>query len=93
MGQYNVVISTRARKELQTHYKSGNQKTIKRIEQIFLELSESPFEGIGNPEPLKYKLTGYWSRRLNKRDRIVYRVIAETIQVFIVSAIGHYDDK
>ena len=93
MGKYTLVISSRARKELQAHYKSGNQRTIKKIEQIFLELSETPFIGTGNPEPLKYKLTGYWSRRLNKRDRIVYRAVEETVQVLIASAIGHYDDK
>ncbi len=93
MGKYTLVISSRARKELQAHYKSGDRKTIKRIEQIFLELSETPFTGIGNPEALKYHLSGYWSRRLNKRDRIIYRVIEETVQILIVSAVGHYDDK
>lgn len=92
MGKYTLVISLRARKELQAHHKSGNQKTIKKIEQIFLELSETPFSGIGKPEALKYHLAGYWSRRLNLRDRIVYRVIEERVQVFVVSAIGHYDD-
>ena len=93
MGKYTLVISSRARKELQAHYKSGNQRTIKKIEQIFLELSENPFSGTGNPEALKYHLSGYWSRRLNQRDRIVYRVVEETVQILIVSAIGHYDDK
>jgi toxin YoeB len=93
MGKYTLVVSSRARKELQAHHKSGNQRTIKKIEQIFLELSETPYSGIGNPEPLKYHLAGYWSRRLNKQDRIVYKVIEETVQIFIVSAIGHYDDK
>ena len=93
MGKYTLIVSSMARKELQAHYKSGHQPTIKRIEQIFQELSETPYEGIGNPEPLKYHLSGYWSRRLNKRDRLIYRVIDEEVQVLIVSAIGHYDDK
>lgn len=56
MGKYTLVISSRVRKELQAHYMSGNQKTIKKIEQIFLEFSETPFVGSGNPEPLKYHL-------------------------------------
>ena len=93
MGKYTLVISSRARKELQAHYKSGNQRTIKKIEQTFLELSQTPYTGGGSPEPLKYHLAGYWSRRLNKRDRILYRVFEETVQILIVSAIGHYDDK
>ena len=89
MGKYTIVISSRARKELQAHHKSGNKRTIKKIEQIFRDLSETPFAGTGNPEPLKCHLSGYWSRRLNKRDRIVYRVIEYKVQVFVVSAIGH----
>ena len=93
MGKYSLVISSNARKELQAHYRSGNQGMIKRIEQIFLELSEAPYSGTGSPEALKYHLTGYWSRRLNKRDRLVYRVIEDTVQILIVSAVGHYEDK
>ncbi len=93
MGKYTLTISSRARKELQAHHKSGNKRTIEKIEQVFLELSETPYAGIGNPKPLKYHLEGYWSRRLNKKDRIVYRVIEDKVQIFIVSAIGHYSNK
>jgi toxin YoeB len=93
MGKYSLVISTGARKELQAHYRSGNQRIIKKIEQIFLELSVTPYSGTGVPEALKYHLSGYWSRRLSKRDRLVYRVIEDTVQVLIVSAVGHYDDR
>jgi toxin YoeB len=93
MGKYIIEISLRARKELQAHYKSGNHRTIKKIEQIFLELSETPFAGTGSPETLKYHLSGYWSRRLNKRDRVVYRVFEDKVEVLVASAIGHYNDK
>jgi len=93
MGKYTLEISSKARKELQVHYKSGNNAVIKKIEQIFLELSNTPYEGTGNPEALKYKLAGYWSRRINKKDRIIYRVYKERVFVLIVSAIGHYGDK
>ena len=93
MGKYTIEVSTMARKELQVHYRSGNKSDIKKIEEIFLELADNPFEGTGNPEALKYNLTGYWSRRINKKDRIVYRVYERKVIVFVVSAIGHYDDK
>ncbi|MDA3822980.1 MAG: Txe/YoeB family addiction module toxin [Bacteroidales bacterium] len=92
MGKYSLEISTNARKELQFHYKSGNKPVIKKIEQIFLELSQTPYLGVGNPEPLKYKLTGYWSRRINRKDRIIYKVYEDRVIVLIVSAIGHYGD-
>jgi len=92
MGKYTLEISTKARKELQIHYRSGNKSVIRKIEQIFLELSHTPYEGTGNPEALKYELAGYWSRRINKKDRIIYRVYDEKVIVLIVSTIGHYGD-
>ncbi|MCA6422737.1 MAG: Txe/YoeB family addiction module toxin [Flavobacterium sp.] len=42
------------------------------IAKILIELENTPFEGIGKPEALKYELTGFWSRRINQKDRIVY---------------------
>ena len=93
MGKYIVEISSKARKELQIHYRSGNKSVIRRIEQIFLELSDKPYEGTGNPEPLKYQLAGYWSRQINRKDRIIYIVYEDRVVVLVVSAIGHYGDK
>lgn len=93
MGKYSLEISSKARKELQVHYKSGNKSVIRKIEQIFLELSVSPYEGTENLEALKYKLSGYWSRRINHKDRIIYKVYEDKVVVVIVSAIGHYVDK
>jgi len=93
MGKYIVEISSKARKELQIHYRSGNKSAIRRIEQIFMELSDKPYEGTGNPEPLKYQLAGYWSRQINRKDRIIYIVYEDRVVVLVVSAIGHYGDK
>ncbi len=93
MGKYTLKISSKARKELQLHYRSGNRSVITKIEQIFLELSNTPYEGTGNPEALKYSLAGYWSRRINKKDRIIYKVYEDRVIVLVVSAIGHYGDK
>ncbi|MFN8339254.1 MAG: Txe/YoeB family addiction module toxin [Saprospiraceae bacterium] len=65
--------------------------TIKKLEKITIELTESPYTGIGQPEQLKHHLTGYWSRRLNQKDRIIYQVIEYPEgAVVIVSALGHY---
>lgn len=70
MGKYSIEIENEAKKELAAHYKSGDRKTIKRIERIFKELAETPYDGIGSPEPLKYELSGYWSRQINKGNYI-----------------------
>lgn len=93
MGKYFVDIAPGARKELQKHYKSGDKASIKKIERILSELQETPYSGTGQPEQLKYELTGYWSRRINLKDRIIYRVAETIVTVFVVSAIGHYSEK
>lgn len=93
MGKYFVEFDDIARKDLKNHYKSGNKATIKKIEKILLELTENPFSGEGQPEELKHNFNGYWSRRINQKDRMIYRVEEEIVTVVIVSAIGHYSDK
>ena len=71
MGKYFVEFSSIARKDLQTHYKSGNKSTIKKIEKILLELTENPYFGEGKPEELKYNFKGYWSRRINQKSMVL----------------------
>ena len=93
MGKYFVEIEDVARKDLKAHYKTGNKATIKKIEKILLELTVHPFSGEGQPEELKHNYKGYWSRRINRNDRIIYRVEDEIVTVFVVSAMGHYSDK
>jgi toxin YoeB len=93
MGKYFVEINSVVKKELISHYKSGNKTTINKIEKILLELTKHPFEGEGQPEELKHEYKGYWSRRINKKDRMVYRVQEDIVTVFVISAMGHYSDK
>ena len=93
MGKYFVEFEDIARKDLKAHYKSGNKSTIKKIEKILLELIENPFVGEGHPEELKYNFKGYWSRRINQKDRMIYRVEEDIVTVFVISAMGHYSDK
>ena len=93
MGKFRLKIEPRASLDIAKHKKSGNQASIKRIAKIFIELSETPFEGIGNPEALKYQLSGFWSREINKKDRLIYKVEEEIVTVFIISEMGHYLDK
>jgi toxin YoeB len=68
MGKYTIEVKPIAEKHLKEHLKSGDKASIKKIEKIFVELSENPFEGIRNPEQLKYELSGFWSRK-NQRQR------------------------
>ena len=52
-------------------------------------MQEHPFEGIGKPETLKYNLSGFWSRRIDRENRILYKIIDETIWIYSLK--GHYD--
>jgi len=73
--------------------KSGDKSSIKKVERIIAELYVHPETGTGKPEKLKFELAGYWSRRINKKDRLVYLIENNIVTVTIVSAIGHYGDK
>ncbi|WP_396191980.1 Txe/YoeB family addiction module toxin [Flavobacterium sp.] len=90
MGKYQVIIKATAEKDLSKHKKSGDKASIKKIFKILNELKEHPYTGTGNPEELKYELSGFWSRRINKKDRLIYEVQEEVVTVFVVSAFGHY---
>ena len=67
-----------------------DKKTLKRINLLIRDIQRTPFEGIGKPEPLRNQLSGWWSRRIDERDRIVYRVQDDAI--VIAACMGHYDD-
>ena len=69
-------------------WKTGNKKIYKRIEQLIENIQENPHKGIGKPEPLKYELSGYWSRRITEVHRLVYAVTIDTI--IIISCKYHY---
>ena len=88
MGKYIVDFEPKAKKEITDHYRSGNQASVKRIAKILIELSETPFKGTGNPEPLKYQLSGFWSREINKKDRLIYKVEEDIVTVFVIAAMG-----
>ena len=51
---------------------------------------KNPFKGIGKPEPLKHDYPACWSRRINRKDRIIYRI--ERKSIIIISILGHYND-
>ncbi len=79
MGQFRLEIKVIAQKHLKLHYRSGDKGSIKKIGTILKELSDTPYTGIGNPEPLKHELSGLWSRRINQKDRIIYEVDHEVV--------------
>ncbi|MEI8055330.1 MAG: Txe/YoeB family addiction module toxin [bacterium] len=65
-----------------------DKKVAERILLLISSIKETPFTGIGKPEPLKYEFSGCWSRRINKEHRIVYSAWSKTIQ--LLSCRYHY---
>jgi toxin YoeB len=56
------------------HWQKTDKKKLKRINEMLKDISRSPFHGIGKPEPLKYKYSGFWSRRIDDEHRLIYQV-------------------
>lgn len=93
MGKFRVEVTKIANQDIEKHKKSGNKISIKNISKILIDLTENPYEGFGGPEALKHEYAGFWSRRINQKDRLIYRVEDEIVTVFVISAMGHYSDK
>jgi len=70
-------------------WQTQDKKTLKRINGLIKDISRNPFTGIGKPESLRGDRQGYWSRRIDEANRIVYKV--ENNQIIIVQCRGHYD--
>lgn len=69
-------------------WQNTDKKTLKRINELIRDIMRNPYEGIGKPEPLRYQLTGYWSRRINKEDRLIYKIEGDLL--IIISCSEHY---
>ena len=65
-----------------------DRKTFARIQALIADTTREPFSGIGKPELLKHNLSGYWSRRIDSENRLIYRVNNDVLE--IIACRGHY---
>ncbi len=72
------------------YWQTHDKKTLKRVNQLVKDIERNNFEGIGKPEALKGNLSGFWSRRIDDANRLIYRINGEFID--ILSCKGHYED-
>lgn len=70
------------------YWQGQDRKKIKRINKLISDTKRAPFEGIGKPEPLKENLSGFWSRRIDETNRLVYAV--SDVHLTIISCRYHY---
>lgn len=73
------------------YWQGQDRKTLRRINQLIKDMDRNPFDGIGKPEPLKENLSGWWSRRIDETNRIVYRVKDDKLE--IAQCRCHYNKK
>lgn len=73
------------------YWQTQDRKTLKRINSLLRDIDRNGYEGIGKPEPLKDNLSGWWSRRIDDSNRIVYRIHQGRIE--IIQCGSHYRDK
>ncbi len=73
------------------HWQNTDKRTLKKIHALLKDIVRNPYDGIGKPEPLKGEFSGYYSRRIDDKNRIVYTVEDDRIRIFQCGS--HYRDK
>lgn len=74
-----------------TYWVETNKKVVKLIQKLLKDISRNGNNGIGHPEQLKGKLSGYYSRHIDEKNRLIYKI--ENDLILIYSCKGHYEDK
>ena len=86
-----IELTVRAEADLNYWKKTGNKPVLQKIKALLENIIESPYSGIGKPEQLKHNLSGMWSRRITGSDRIIYKVVEDTVYIFSLK--GHYNQS
>jgi toxin YoeB len=73
------------------YWQTEDKKTLRKINQLITDIERNGYTGIGKPEPLRNDLSGWWSRHIDDKNRIVYRLKDGNVE--ISQCKGHYDDK
>ncbi|MDA8336438.1 MAG: Txe/YoeB family addiction module toxin [Peptococcaceae bacterium] len=73
------------------YWQNQDRKTLNRINQLIKDIERNGYEGIGKPEPLRGDLSGWWSRRIDDTNRLVYRIESE--KLIIADCRTHYGNK
>ncbi len=88
--KYKVILENQADSDIRKIIKSAGRSERTKLQKILNELELHPTTGTGKPEQLRYELSGCWSHRINKKDRLIYEINEENATVIVLSALGHY---
>lgn len=88
---YRINFSDTARKDLKKL--ADNQQIRRKLEHLLEEIRQHPRQGTGQVEPLRHYTTETWSRRLDKKNRMIYSIDEENRSITVLALMGHYDDR
>ena len=84
-----LLFSERAWEDYQ-YWLSTDKKTARKINELLKDTERNGYSGLGKPEPLKGNLSGFWSKRIDDENRLVFHITEDTIE--IIQLKGHYND-
>lgn len=87
---YRLELAPQAVQDIADLKRTGCRKAVAKIEKLLVELTLHPKTGTGQAEALKGNLSGFWSRRIDKYNRLIYTIEEEIVTVIVISAKGHY---
>jgi toxin YoeB len=73
------------------YWQNQDKKTLKKISKLLSDIERNGNSGLGHPEPLKGNLSGWWSREIDEKNRLVYKIEDDSIKIYQCK--NHYDDK
>jgi len=87
----NDVVFKKQAFEEYLYWQTQDKKTLKRINELIKDISRNGNNGIAKSEALKGNLSGFWSKRIDEKNRLIYKIIDNKINIY--NCKGHYDDK
>ena len=76
-------------------WQNQDKKTLKKINRLVKDIERNGYKGIGNPEPLKHELSGWWSVEIDEKNRMIFKItgVENLKSIEILACKGHYNDK
>jgi len=93
MNRYKITFDKVALKQMKQLGRFGRKTDVDRVNRFIEEIRIRPTIGTGKPKQLKHHKGEVWSRKINDKDRFVYRIFEEEKTVLVVQVLGHYNDK
>ena len=89
---YEIIFTDQAKEDI-ADLKKSDVNAFKKLKNLLVELGNHPHTGTGKPKRMQYEYSGFYSRRITQKHRVVYSINEMEVSVLVISAKGHYEDK